>query len=80
MYLSYQTLRNLAPESMTTGQRRAADEQLGEIAAALSRGSRGRRVADARRTAGKRPGGLVLSVLSKQRRKRTARWVSHHAA
>jgi hypothetical protein len=65
MYLPYQILRNLAPESMTTGQQRAADEQLGEIAALLSRGSRGRRVAHARRTDGKQRGGLVLSYLSK---------------
>jgi hypothetical protein len=80
MYLPYEMLRHLAPESMTTGQQRAADEQLGEIAALLSRGSRGRRVAHARRTDGKRPGGLVPSYLSKQRRKPTARGAAHHAA
>ena len=37
MYLPYQVLRALAPEGMTPADQRAADEQLGRIAAGLSR-------------------------------------------
>ena len=43
MYLSYQILRNLAPEPLTVAQQRAADDQLGRIAAALSRFGRSQR-------------------------------------
>ena len=37
MYLPYQVLRALAPEGMTPAEQRVADEQLGRIAAGLSR-------------------------------------------
>jgi hypothetical protein len=39
MYLSDQMLRNLAPREMAGSQQRAADEQLGRIAAAVARWS-----------------------------------------
>jgi hypothetical protein len=37
MYVSHQALRILAPDGMTAAEQREADEQLGRIAAALSR-------------------------------------------
>jgi hypothetical protein len=43
MYLPYLMLRNLAPRGMTAGEQREADEQLGQITAAVARW--GRRVA-----------------------------------
>jgi hypothetical protein len=43
MYLPYQLLRNLVPYEMTASQQREADEQQGQIAAAVAR--RGHRVA-----------------------------------
>ena len=39
MYLSDQMLRNLAPREIAGSQQRAADEQLGRIAAAVARWS-----------------------------------------
>ena len=39
MYLSDQMLRNLASREMAGSQQRAADEQLGQIAAAVARWS-----------------------------------------
>jgi hypothetical protein len=38
--LPYQMLRNLAPREMTADQQREADEQLGQIAAAVARSGR----------------------------------------
>jgi hypothetical protein len=43
MYLPYQLLRNLVPYEMTASQQREADEQQGQIAAAVAR--RGHRMA-----------------------------------
>ena len=37
MYFSYLMLRNLVPGTMAPGEQRMADEQLGRIAAALTR-------------------------------------------
>lgn len=37
MYVPYQMLRNLAPQETTPGQQREADEQLGQITAAVTR-------------------------------------------
>jgi hypothetical protein len=37
MYLSHQMLSNLAPRTTTAGQQREADEQLGQVAAAVAR-------------------------------------------
>jgi hypothetical protein len=65
MFLSYQMLRSLAPDTLTIAQQRAADEQLGEIAAVLSAGGRGRWVSRARRTRSNGSGGLLASRLSK---------------
>jgi len=39
MYLPYQMLRNLDPREMTTREQREADEQRGQIAAAVARRS-----------------------------------------
>jgi hypothetical protein len=39
MFLPYQMLRNLAPREMTAREQRETDEQLGQIAAAVSRRS-----------------------------------------
>ena len=65
MFVPYQMLRILAPETVTIAQQRAADEQLGEIAAALSVGGRGRRLSRGRRTSSNGSGGVMLSRLSK---------------
>lgn len=40
MYVSYQVLRILAGDGVTTAEQRAADEELGRIVAALSRSRR----------------------------------------
>jgi hypothetical protein len=37
VYLPYQMQRNLAPREMTANQQREADEQLGQLAAAVTR-------------------------------------------
>jgi hypothetical protein len=39
MFLPYQMLRNLAPREMTAREQREADEQWGQIAAAVARRS-----------------------------------------
>jgi hypothetical protein len=65
VFLSYQILRNLAPETPTTSQQRAADEQLGEMAAALSRRGRTRWHAHGRRAGRVGSGGLTLRRISK---------------
>jgi hypothetical protein len=65
MFVPYQMLRNLAPETLTISQQRAADEQLGEIAAALSTVGRGRRIARQRRTSSNGSGGVTFGRLSK---------------
>lgn len=80
MYLSYQNLRYLAPESMTVAQQRAADEQLGELAALLSRGARGWRRTRSRRTNGTGSAQLAPDQISKVGRKAAACEIAHHAA
>jgi len=65
VFLPYQMLRNLAPDTLTINQQRAADEQLGEIVAVLSRGSRGRWLSRGRRVSSNGSGGLALGQLSK---------------
>jgi hypothetical protein len=80
VYQSYLIQRYLTPESMTTTQQRAADERLGEIAAALSRGHRGWRLTRFLRTTGNGSGGLGLYHISKSGRKTTACEIPHHAA
>jgi hypothetical protein len=65
MFVPYQMVRNLAPETLTISQQRAADEQLGQIAAALSIGGRGRRISRGRRTSSNGSGGVTFSRLSK---------------
>jgi hypothetical protein len=65
VFLSYEMLRNLAPETLTIAQQRAADEQLGEFAAVLSVGGRGRWLSRERRARGNGSGGLLASRLSK---------------
>ena len=37
MYLSHEMLSNLAPREMTASEQRQADEQLGQVAAAVAR-------------------------------------------
>ena len=54
MYLSDQMLRNLTPREMTASQQRESDEQLGQIAAALTRW--GHRVTAQVHAAAARPG------------------------
>jgi hypothetical protein len=80
MYLTYETLRYLTPEATTTAQQRAADERLGELAAVLSRGRRGRRLTQSLRTNGNGSGGLMRDHISKSGRKTAAREIPHHAA
>ena len=45
MYVPYLMLRNLGPQAMTAGEQRRADDQLGQLAAALARATRSRRQA-----------------------------------
>ena len=40
MYVPYLMLRNLGPQAMTPAEQRRADEQLGQLAAALARATR----------------------------------------
>jgi hypothetical protein len=80
MYLTSETLRYLAPEAMTTAQQRAADQRLGEIAAALTRGHRGWRLTRSLRTTGNGSGGLGLYPISKSARKTASCEIPHHAA
>ncbi len=40
MYFSCMMLRNLAPQPMSAAEQRAADEQLGQLAAAVTRTTR----------------------------------------
>jgi hypothetical protein len=80
MFVSYQILSNLAPETPTTSQQRAADEQLGRIAAALSGVGRGRRHWAGRQARSGGSSGLTLGQLSKNASKATACGISHHAA
>jgi len=65
MFLPYLILRNLAPETLTINQQRAADEQLGELAAVLSRGGRVPWLSRVRRTSSNGSGQLVLGQISK---------------
>ncbi len=60
-YLPDQMLRNLAPRQMTNAQQREADEQLGTVVAAFSRGT-GRIVRRAKARA--RLGGAGTSSMS----------------
>lgn len=65
MYLSYQLLRNLAPQSITPAQQRAADEQLGRIAATLARRARADRHGAACKDSGAGNGGRSAGRISK---------------
>jgi len=65
VYLPYQILRSLGPQSMTAAQQREADELLGSLVAGMARPARPDRKAAACGDSGAGQGGRIIGQISK---------------